>query len=178
MKFSLAPHPTTNPDAISAVAVEIARLAPDQLALRYEVEGDIARLLAPAPAHPERTDELWKHTCFEAFLMTPAGGGYLECNLSPSSQWAVYAFDAYREGMRAAEGFSPAISIESSAERFALSATLRGPALARGGPLALCAVIEETDGRKSYWALRHPLGKPDFHHPDCFAAELGASERS
>src|SRR3546814_9971873 len=48
------------------------------------------------------------------------------------------------------------------------------------GPVrvALSAVIEETDGTKSYWALRHPPGKPDFHHPDCFALALGAPDRS
>ncbi len=40
--------------------------------------------------------------------------------------------------------------------------------------IALSAVIEETDGTKSYWALRHPPGPPDFHHPDCFALTLEA----
>ena len=40
--------------------------------------------------------------------------------------------------------------------------------------IGLSAVIEETDGTKSYWALRHPPGPPDFHHPDCFALELPA----
>ena len=45
--------------------------------------------------------------------------------------------------------------------------------------LGLSAVIEETDGTKSYWALRHPPGeKPDFHHPDCFAIELPAPSAS
>ena len=29
----------------------------------------------------------------------------------------------------------------------------------------------------SYWALAHPPGKPDFHHPDCFALELPAARR-
>ena len=38
--------------------------------------------------------------------------------------------------------------------------------------LALSAVIEHLDGRISYWALRHPPGKPDFHHPQGFALEL------
>jgi hypothetical protein len=38
------------------------------------------------------------------------------------------------------------------------------------------AVIEETNGTKSYWALAHPPGKADFHHSDCFAAVLGARE--
>jgi hypothetical protein len=36
-------------------------------------------------------------------------------------------------------------------------------------------VLEEQDGTKSYWAIAHPdPDKPDFHHPDCFAAQLGA----
>ncbi len=41
--------------------------------------------------------------------------------------------------------------------------------------LALSAVIEEKEGTKSYWALKHPPGKPDFHHPDCFALTLPAT---
>ena len=42
--------------------------------------------------------------------------------------------------------------------------------------VALSAVIEETDGAKSYWALAHPPGPPDFHHPDCFALTLPAPD--
>jgi hypothetical protein len=38
--------------------------------------------------------------------------------------------------------------------------------------LGLSALIEDASGRKSYWALAHPPGKPDFHHADCFAYEL------
>ena len=38
--------------------------------------------------------------------------------------------------------------------------------------LFLAAVLEEADGAKSWWALAHPSGTPDFHAPDCFAARL------
>ena len=38
--------------------------------------------------------------------------------------------------------------------------------------LGLSAVIEGADGGLSYWALRHPPGKPDFHHPEAFVLEL------
>jgi len=41
--------------------------------------------------------------------------------------------------------------------------------------VGLSAVIEETSGNKSFWALTHPSGKADFHHPDCFAYELPAA---
>jgi hypothetical protein len=36
----------------------------------------------------------------------------------------------------------------------------------------LAAVIEDTRGDKSYWALAHPPGKADFHHSDTFALEF------
>ena len=41
--------------------------------------------------------------------------------------------------------------------------------------IGLSAVIEEANGRISYWALAHPPGKPDFHHADCFALEFSPS---
>ena len=41
--------------------------------------------------------------------------------------------------------------------------------------LAVTAVIEETNGRRSYWSLKHPRGKPDFHHSDGFALEIAAT---
>lgn len=44
------------------------------------------------------------------------------------------------------------------------------PAL--GWDIGLSAVIEEIDGTKSYWALAHPDGPPDFHDPTCFIARL------
>jgi hypothetical protein len=40
----------------------------------------------------------------------------------------------------------------------------------------LSAVVETKDGGISYWALAHPPGKPDFHHPDSFALTLPPPE--
>ena len=37
-------------------------------------------------------------------------------------------------------------------------------------------VIEEQGGIISYWALALPEGKPDFHAPACFIAELPAAQ--
>ena len=60
------------------------------------------------------------------------------------------------------------------AQTYALSACLEDPAFGASGPwvAAISAVIEEADGTKSYWALAHPPGEPDFHHPDCFVLDL------
>ena len=43
--------------------------------------------------------------------------------------------------------------------------------------LGLAAVIEASDGTRSYWALRHPAGQPDFHHADAFALTAGGARR-
>jgi len=57
---------------------------------------------------------------------------------------------------------------------FSLSAICEHPGLWREIAVraAISAVIEEADGTKSYWALAHPPGKPDFHHADCFDLDL------
>jgi hypothetical protein len=66
---------------------------------------------------------------------------------------------------------NPGIAVRKQAQRLELSA---GVALEHAGKVALglAAVIEEQDGALSYWALRHPAGTPDFHHPEAFALAL------
>lgn len=172
MRHSLVRHPDTPCDAVTEILVDLERPRPDRLRLSYHLRGRIAGLRLPDPAAPTRTDELWRHTCLEAFVRA-GGQAYLEFNLSPSGQWAAYAFDGYRAGMR---DFAPMDDpgIVTAQDDGALVLTATTPAPPSALALGLCAVIEEADGRKSYWALRHPEGKPDFHHPDCFALEIPA----
>jgi len=135
----------------------------------------------PTVTAPTRTDGLWRHTCFEAFVRASPGAAYYELNFAPSTQWAAYRFSGYRGGMRVANEIgAPGFEVETNGEGCGLrvSAELdRLPGLPGDGAwrLGLSAVIEETSGRKSYWALAHPPGKPDFHHSDCFALELPAT---
>jgi hypothetical protein len=170
MRQSLKRHPDTPCDAVTGIAVDIAYTLRGDLRLAYRVTGDIAALRLPPPAIAARTDNLWQHACFEAFIRSASDGtGYHEFNFSPSTQWAAYRFDAYRAGMAPVD-LLPRIETHATSTVFELRAVLALPSSA--SRLALSAVIEETSGRKSYWALTHPPGKPDFHHPDCFALEL------
>ena len=166
MRRALIPHPDTPCDAVERLEAEAVRTA-GGLELRYVLTGDLARLKIPAPAAPERTDELWRHTCFEAFVAGD-GEGYCELNLSPSTQWAASRFDGYRTAMAPLEIAEPAIEVRREDRRLALRATVAVAA----GRLALTAVVEEAGGRISYWSLAHPPGRPDFHHPDCLALEF------
>lgn len=182
MLLTLTPHPDTPCAAVTRIEVNLARAAPASLALRYLVTGDIASVRWPEPVDRARADELWKHSCFEAFLMPalmPAGDeAYYEINLSPSNRWAGYRFDRYREGMVSPSGLALThMTWRTSANLFELVATLdlAGQAdltVDHAWRLGLSAVIEETSGAKSCWALAHTPGKPDFHHPDAFAATL------
>ena len=174
MRKALVLHPDSTCDAVKSIDVDIARLGKNDLSLHYSAGGQIADLLLAAPALPQRTDELWRTTCFEAFFAL--GDAYTEFNFAPSTAWASYRFTGYRQGMkRATDLAAPSITIAKHAHRFELTAILTLPELFDADRLALSAVIEETDGRKSYWALAHPPGKPDFHHAIAFAHELKAS---
>ena len=140
------------------------------------VEGDIGSLSLPPLAAPEQRDELWRHTCFEAFVRA-GEGGYHEFNFAPSQQWAAYRFDAYRSGLTTLVGVeAPHIQPHADGAAYLLNVSLdlsRVQELqASPWRLGVSAVIEDTDGRISYWALAHPPGKPDFHHPDSFVLEL------
>jgi hypothetical protein len=148
------------------------------LGLRYVLTGAIDRLRIPPLRPSERTDELWRHTCFEAFIAIEGEAGYDELNFSPSTEWAVYHFNRYRFGMACAtdvEARDIAVRSEPSRLQLEVSVPLEKLAATAGGralQLALAAVVEAKDGTLSYWALRHPSGKPDFHHRDGFAITL------
>lgn len=167
--YRLLPHPDSAPGAVTSIEVEVNVPAPRVLALRYYVTGDTAAIQLPRTRPPERAEDLWQHTCFEAFLANAPG--YLEFNFSPSTEWAAWRFDAPREGKRNAAITPPRIETLIGFDRFELKAELAMPVL---GPMGLSAVIEEKDGTISYWALAHPPGDPDFHHADGFRLELDA----
>lgn len=167
-------HPRTPPGSVSAIDVRVESASNDHLALTFVLQGDLANLRITEERPRRRVDELWRHTCFEAFLMTEDGPGYREYNLSPSGEWAAYGFRDYRQPGVAVDQSAPLIRVHRSAQHLALAAevSLEPPLLYRSIRLGLSAVVEAADGGVSYWALRHPPGKPDFHHADAFALQL------
>ncbi|HWA60682.1 MAG TPA: DOMON-like domain-containing protein [Caulobacteraceae bacterium] len=174
MRLALRPHPDTPSEAVSRIDVEATRRGRD-LVLAYEVFGDITALVLAPPGPPERTDELWRTTCFEAFVGRVGDDGYAEFNLAPSTRWAAYRFTGYREGMADLAIETPRIALTPGEGRLVVAATVTVP-LEGDWRLGLTAVIEEASGRKSYWALAHAPGRPDFHQAAGFAAILPPTE--
>jgi hypothetical protein len=174
MRQPLHLHPGSTCDAVAGIEAEAVRCGPGRLRLHYVVTGAIGDLLLPASAAPRRQDGLWQHSCLEAFVRSGADSAYCELNFAPSGEWAAYRFDGYRTGMADADLAPPSIVTRAEVARFELEAEIAFPPLPDDAPwqLGLSAVIEERSGRKSYWALRHPPGKADFHHPESFALQL------
>jgi hypothetical protein len=177
MRQTLRLHPDSSCFAVTRIEVEVARPHADSLVFAYIVVGKISDVAMPPIAAPTRADELWRHTCFEAFVAVSPSVAYFEFNFAPSTQWAAYRFSSYRTDMRVAtEIDAPEILVESSSKRYVLQASLEldRALLSQASTLrlGLSAVIEESNGHRSYWALAHPPGNPDFHHSDCFALEV------
>lgn len=177
MRQLLRLHPESRSSVAQHVEVVVTRPRPEGLVLSYKLSGRVDDVYLPAVRPTARGDELWQHTCFEAFVRASSGSEYYEFNFSPSTQWAVYRFTDYRNGMCvAAEVSTPPIDVRLDAQSFTLQAALALDHLSlpreSSWRLGLSAVIEETNGNKTYWALAHPPGMPDFHHKDAFAYEL------
>jgi hypothetical protein len=172
--LDLACHPQTPSPALQRIAAAVVVAPGDSLSLVFAIEGDLTRLRIPEPGLSQRAGGLWAHTCLEAFVMAEGGPGYREFNFSPSGEWAAYDFRGYRDGGELQTGLAPVILVRRSRELLELDAKICHDFLPRGRPLrlGLSAVLEDTGGELSYWALRHPAGKPDFHHPDAFAIQL------
>jgi hypothetical protein len=174
----LIAHRSTPNDDVRSLTVQLRAEEPDILVFQYSLVADMSRVRVPLSGAGGRADALWEHTCFEAFVAAADAPGYHEFNFSPSLDWAIYRFSAYREGMSSAEiRPAPEISLRRGDDGLELKSAVRLEHLAdlrdvRHLRIALAAVIEDDHGRLSYWGLRHPPGKPDFHHATGFALEV------
>jgi hypothetical protein len=158
------------------------------LLFRFALEADLNRIRVPALRSPQQADELWRHTCFEAFIApvpapasAPTTTAYCELNFAPSSEWAAYGFNDYRQGMTPLGVAGPDIRVEQTSERLQLDVRVDGKAVLAAAKLdaasskfriALTAILEDEHGTISYWALKHAPARPDFHHPAGFILEV------
>lgn len=164
-------HPDTPTSAVQGLAAAIRR-QPGSLSVSYTITGELQRLRIPAPRPARIAERLWQHTCCEMFVALAGEAAYHEFNFSPSGEWAAYRFAGYRAGATLCdETLAPDISVRQSETCLVLECRVRAAAT-RKLLLGVSAVIEQLDGSLSYWALRHPPGKPDFHHRDSLALEL------
>lgn len=151
---------------------------------QYLIDGDTTRVLLPKrnSNNPTRMNGLWETTCFELFLKNKNSPNYLEFNFSTSGNWNAFSFSDYRSGMLEFGGISKMdIRFNYGPGYLGLDATLHLKEKRHfleedfdDGRIkaCLCAVVENTQNEKSYWAVSHLSNKPDFHNDDNFTLKL------
>ena len=170
-------HPSAEAHNIEKIDCTVIRVRNDLLEITYRVEGDISSLVLP-DGSGQRTDALWKTTCFELFVGKPDTLDYREFNFSPAGSWAAYEFQSYRAGQRnAAIAAPPDISLSMSDDSLRISVSISLDGLETGDPYNLAAVTEEPGMPvNALWAIAHTERKPDFHDRACFLGRLPAPE--
>lgn len=177
-RAGLVCHPCTPAQHVRGIEVLAGRGTAGELRLDYLLNGDCTALRVPGPAAPVRRDGLWRHTCFEAFVTGGEGTAYREFNFSPSGEWAAYGFPVRRRDMQPLRlSRPPRIEITMAAESLRLYASVACADLPFDGVLriGLAAVIEDSGGVLSYFALAHAGAEPDFHDPAGFILSLPAA---
>ena len=173
--LDLSPHPAVPTAQPGPVRAAVRLGADGGLTLDYHIDTPAGSLLLPPPVEPVFTDELWQHTCCEAFVAAAGGLAYREFNFSPSGAWAVYDFSDYRQRIAAPiPAAGPLIACRTDARGLTLRATLPAALLpvADTWRIGLTVVLESVDGQKSWWALAHTADRPDFHPLASFTLTL------
>jgi hypothetical protein len=180
---ALACHPSSPSLAVRGLTASARIGGAGKLAVRFALDADMSQVIMPPLRPSARADELWRRTCFEVFVALPEGEAYCELNFSPSTEWALYGFTGYRRGMTPITvRRPPRVAVRPTPRGLVLEAVTcleELPMPQPGLPLraGAAAVIEEKDGRLTYWALAHPSSLPDFHHRLGFALQVGFPPR-
>jgi hypothetical protein len=170
--FGLIPYPAQKLPTIEITGTVTRQ--ENHLSIQYVVRGDIENILFSALTDsPARKDDLWRATCFEFFIAVKDQPQYWEFNMSPSSNWNVYAMDAYRQiNMRDETAFTQLpfefrknnneITLDISVD---LNPIIQLETILE---LGIATIIQTNGGNESYWALAHPGPQADFHLRNSF----------
>lgn len=120
-----------------------------------------------ADAAPERRSGLWQSTCFECFIGLGDADTYIESNLSPSGHWQAFEFEAYREIAVPADSVRVSGRLDmSTGDQSSMNCTIdiEHPRFVTSDwYIAPTAILEDLQGKLHYYALSHPIKRPDFH---------------
>ena len=153
--------------------VEARLAAPAQLGCHYALHGDIGRVRLPDSPRGRRARTGCGGTPASRSSWRRRWPATTNSTFHPRSTGRRITSRITAAGMTPARLAQPPAPARAAAaprglELVSDAAILRDWRIWPRAPrlqLALAAVVEDEDGRLSYWALRHAPGKPDFHHP-------------
>ena len=176
--FQLSPFPDQTAPEWNAFSIKSNLYRLNQhLTVTFELMGPLEELSLPTlNESPGRQDNLWEHTCFEFFFGEPTSSAYWEVNLSPSGDWNLYHFSDYRTQM-AEENRIGELTCQCEQSSSCLSLTCPMPldAIALESSaleLSITAVLKNSRGDLSYWAIAHTSQEADFHQRSSFTVQI------
>jgi len=140
----------------------------NKIRIHFKWKDPRSEVLLVSRGQSQRADELWKTTCFEAFVQPLNSKHYWELNLSSSGNWNVYKFEDYRLPQLPKADLEAQLTRMLSADN-EIDAEFRLPL--GGGQHFRCglsAVVELKNAEKVYFATHHAGAKPDFHLSESF----------
>ncbi len=149
----------------------IIELHDDKLMLEYQISGNLSHYHFPKLTKQQRADKLWLDTTFELFIAPENSAEYWEINVSPSTQWNVYHFTSYKEGMKESNIISqPTIkTYEYDNEyRLTFNSTVPNEYFDHVLQINLCVILLDQKGVRYFYSIKRREGSPDFHDRDCF----------
>ena len=153
---------------------DLKLLGPDSLELTFSWTDSKNLIIQPESPGMGRHHELWKQTCFEAFIQPANKVPYFEVNLSTQKAWNVYGFEAYREPQPPTE-VSSADAIKIDVKEGNLKAVIQfRKSEFKKVKVSLCAVLNLKDIGPTYWSFAHADQKPNFHKFESFIIERNA----
>jgi hypothetical protein len=176
INFALQPFPATSNLPQIEINGRVNRKG-DLLSIEYQLFGDLNAISIDSPTStPRRQFHLWEATCFEFFIGIPGDANYWEFNLSPSGNWAVFALDDYRQGLRDELAFT---SLPFKVDRYpnyitlSLEFDLSELILAEQDlEMSVTTVIKSSQDELSYWAIAHSSKEADFHLRNSFSIKM------
>lgn len=173
--LKLVPFSLTQISDLFSVETKIESLHSEKLVIHYHIHGPLEKILIPKLlSEKSRQDELWRHTCLEAFFSSEltASSPYFEINCSPSGNWNAYGFSSYRQGMCLANLTVELTQVEINSESAVFEICISGTCLRHAKHCGITSILEFNDGSKAYFALKHPGNQADFHLKDSFIISL------
>lgn len=143
----------------------------NKITLEYQVLGHMAHYHFPKPTKQKRANNLWLDSSFELFLAPKNRTSYYEINVSPSTQWNAYMFQAYKQEMKESTIFStPSIKILHLEEEYSFSfeMAVQEGFLSQKLEINLAVILLGNDGVRNFYSLVKGEGMPDFHDREGF----------
>jgi hypothetical protein len=151
----------------SAVSGEVT-ISQQRILMRFSWEDPLEIMQIPE-REPElsRLHELWKSTCFEAFIQPEGLESYLELNLTPAGRWNAYSFQSYRNPQPVKEALEVRL-VRMLGSQNQIEGEFSFIPKNQRFNCGLSAVIENQGGKIEYFSLAHLAAKPDFHDAKAF----------